>query len=94
MNETSRKERYEHILALIESGQYDDGSDPDMTEEEWDNGETVGVLTEADIRKEINNELTIADIQNGIEKRKRQSRDAEKQRTKQQESRSAEATGK
>ena len=61
-----------------------------MDEEEWYNREIVGVLTEADIRKEINNELTIADIQNGIEKRKQRSRDAE--REKQQENKSAEAT--
>ena len=93
MNETSRKERFEHILALIESGQYDDASDPDMTEEEWyDDGEIVGALTDHDIREGIRKEVTmIADIQNGIEKRKQRSRDAE--RKKQQESKSVEAIG-
>ena len=90
IGEEPRNERMQHVLALIEG----DGSpfDPDITEEEWyDDGEIVGALTDHDIRKEINNELTIADIQNGIEKRKQHSRDAELK--KQQENKSAEATG-
>ena len=91
IGEGPRNERMQHVLALIEG----DGSpfDPDITEEEWyDDGEIVGALTDHDIRKEINNELTIADIQNGIEKRKQRSRDAERLK-KQQENKSAEATG-
>ena len=58
MNETSRKERYEHILALIESGECDETFDPDTTEEEWygecdeyGNNQIIAALTDHDIRK-------------------------------------------
>ena len=98
MNETSRKERFEHILALIISGECDETFDPDTTEEEWygeydeyGNDRIVAALSDHDIRDEIRKEVTIADIQNGIEKRKQRSRDAE--RKKQQESKSVETIG-
>ena len=89
-----------HVLALIESGRNGNGStlDPDMELEEWYNWEIVGVATEADIQKEINKEITIADIQKGIEKRRNKKVDLRNTRNnwkvgawKQQESRSAEA---
>ena len=72
--------------------------DPDMELEEWYNWEIVGVATEADIQKEINKEITIADIQKGTEKRRNKKVDLRNTRNnwkvgawKQQESRSAEA---
>ena len=64
-----------------------------MDEEEWYNREIVGVATEADIRNEINKRITIADIQKGIEKKKKQETRPTEHRT-QLESRSVETTGK
>ena len=97
IGEEPRNKRLQHVLALIEG----DGSpfDPDETEEEWygdgecgehGNNQIIAALTDHDVREELRKEVTIADIQNGIEKRKQRSRDAEHNK-KQQESKSVDA---
>ena len=80
IGEEPRNERLQHMLALIEG----DGSlvDPDVAKEEWyggmcneyGNNQIIAALTDHDICKEINKEVTIADIQNRIEKGKQRSR--------------------
>ena len=96
IGEEPRSKRLQHVLALIEG----DGSpfDPDVTEEEWygdgecgehGNNQIIAALTDHDVREELRKEVTTDDIQNGIEKRKQRSRDAEHK--KQQESKSVDA---